>query len=180
MKISKKYDKELIDTLLKTITLDKDTGHIKSNDLYISHYVNICWKGTVVSVPIAHLIWLLTYGKWPSEGKVIDHVNDDALDNRPINLQEITHEENNYKRRGRKVSRNFGKTKYGHGIYINLDKRDGRYYVTHTPSRGQTGENKTIKLSIGGADTLQGAEQIVKDYIEELLRPVDLDDLLKG
>lgn len=178
MKISKKYDKDLIQQLLKNVTLDKTTGQFSSPDHYMSLAVNIGWKGGIVSVPASHLSWLLTHGRWPEKDKVIDHIDDDAFNNRPDNLQEITYKENQLKRRNRKVYRNYGTGKYGHGFGIYYDKRDGRYYVNRNYSRAHTGARKTIKQSFGGHFTLEEAEAKIEYLIKQISNPTDLDDLL--
>jgi HNH endonuclease len=41
------------------------------------------------------LAWLVTYGRWPSE---VDHINRDRLDNRIVNLREVSRTENSWNR----------------------------------------------------------------------------------
>ena len=42
------------------------------------------------------LIFALVHRRWPRDGYVIDHIDNDTLNNHPDNLREITHLENNY------------------------------------------------------------------------------------
>jgi hypothetical protein len=39
---------------------------------------------------VTHVIWMLQTGRWPTEGKWIDHINGDVLDCRWLNLREVT------------------------------------------------------------------------------------------
>lgn len=173
-----KKDPELIEALKKYVTIDKDTGEIKCTDIYMSVYVNISWKGGIVSIPYSHLAFLLTYGRWPENSLVIDHINDDPLDNRPSNLQEITPEENNKKRRNRKTYRNYGTGKYGYGFGIYRDKRDGKYYVSRCLPRAETKTDKTVKLSYGNYTSIQDAEYAIKSMIEIITGSKDPLDTL--
>ena len=166
---AKKHDPELIAFLLKNVKLNSTTGALRFNNLYASVHIDICWKGTVVSVPYSHVVWLKIKKRWPQKGFCIDHKNNEAMDNRPLNLQEITETENHEKRRGRLVYRSYGTGKYGHGLHIYNDKRDNRFYVTRQLSRGHgDGDLKNVKKSLGGFDTLKQAEAAVKQYTHEI------------
>ena len=168
-RVSKKREPEFMKMLAKHASLNEDTGEIKFNNLYGNLCVNIGWKGSIIVVPYSHIVWFLKYGRWPKEGFVLDHINDDPLDNRPVNLQEMTEEQNQKKRRGRTVYRNYGRGKYGFGINVTLDKRDGRYYVQRYLSRGHgVGDLKTIRKGYGGFNTQAEAEQKVKELISEI------------
>src|SRR5262249_55638556 len=91
------------------------------------------------------------------------------MDNRPDNLCEITQVENQKKRRGRLVYRSYGTSKYGHGMTVNQDKRDGRWYVRRQMSRGHgNGDLKNVRKELGGFDTLAEAEARIKHYIAEI------------
>lgn len=165
----KREDPEFMAAMKKHAELDAETGTIKFNDIYASVSINVCWKGGIVSVSYAHLVWLLTHGRWPKEGLIVDHINNDAMDNRPCNHQEITEKENQIKRRGRLVYRNYGSGRYGYGLHIYNDKRDDRYYITRTLSRGHgKGDLKGIKKGLGGFDTLKLAEEKIKIYIAQI------------
>lgn len=166
--MTKKYDEDFKARLLECAKLDKETGIITFTGMYAVNHLNMCYGGTTVSAPYSHVVWFLTYGVWPKRGYHIDHINDDPFDNRPDNLQEITEQENQRKRRGRIVYRSYGKGKLGYGINIHHDKRDGRYYVTRHLSRGQIGGIRSVKGSIGGFDTLEDAENRVDSLIEEI------------
>ena len=41
------------------------------------------------------LVFALVHRRWPRQGYVIDHIDNDTLNNHPDNLREITHHENN-------------------------------------------------------------------------------------
>jgi hypothetical protein len=116
----------------------------------------------------------LKHGRWPAEDVIIDHKNDDPMDNQPDNLQELTHTENQKKRRGRVVYRSYGNGRYGPGMNIHRDKRDGRYYVTHQASRGHgSGDLKNVKIGLGGFATLAEAEARVASFLAERDFPDD-------
>lgn len=167
--MQKKHDAEFMKMLAQYGKLDEATGNLRFEGLYASVHIDICWKGTVVSTPHSHIVWFLKHGRWPGPGMFIDHVNDDPMDNRPDNLQEITHTENQAKRRGRMVYRSYGSGKYGYGLHIYHDKRDDRYFVSRYMSRGHgKGDGKSVKKSLGGFDTLKEAEAAVKRYIVEI------------
>jgi hypothetical protein len=166
--MSKKNDIDFQQALLRHAKVDEATGELSFDDLYASLYVNICWKGGIISMPVSHVVWFLTHGRWPEDGKVLDHVNDDAMDNAPDNLAELTQEENQRKRRGRKVYRSYGRGKYGPGMNITRDKRDGRYYVRHQASRGHgVGDLKNVKINLGGFATLEEAKIRVTAFLAE-------------
>jgi hypothetical protein len=167
--MSKRHDPEFEEFFNEHASIDADTGLIKVSEVYAYLGFNIFWKGKPVSMTYANAVWFLTHGKWPRDGYHIDHINDDALDNRPVNLQEITEAENHKKRRGRLVYRNYGTGKYGYGLHIFNDKRDDRFYVTRTMSRGHgAGDLKGIKLSLGGFDTLTEAEARIKELAAQI------------
>jgi hypothetical protein len=50
----------------------------------------------------SHVVFCLTYGRWPSQ--CIDHINGNSLDDRPANIREATVTQNawNHKRRAKK------------------------------------------------------------------------------
>jgi hypothetical protein len=166
--MSKKYDSEFMKLLQKHATLNEATGNLKFAGMYASVHIDISFDGTVVSTPHSHVVWFLKHGRWPAEGMYLDHINDDPMDNCPSNLREVTHAENMEKRRGRSVNRNYGSGKYGFGLNVYSDRRDGRHYVTRTLSRGHHGQMKTIKKSVGGYATLAEAEERIKHYIAEI------------
>lgn len=156
-----RFDPEFQEFLKKHAKVDKN-GKISVDDCYAYLGFNISWKGELVSMTYANAVWFLTHGTWPDDGLKIDHINDDPLDNRPSNLQAITEAENHAKRRGRKVYRSYGKGKYGYGIQVHHDKRDGRFYVSRNVSRGfGEGDLKGIRYGIGGYDSLAEAEAAV-------------------
>src|SRR5882672_9501008 len=108
MWVASKRDPKFIEELKKCVTLDRNTGSIKFKGMYALLALNISWNYKTIRVPYSHLVWLLEKGEWPEDGKNLDHINDDPMDNRPSNLNELTHTENQRKRRGRLVNRNYG------------------------------------------------------------------------
>lgn len=164
---SRKFDPEFQAFLKERVTV-KD-GVLKFTDVYAQMCVNFGWKGEMIVVPYSHVVWFATYGKWPTPGMHIDHINDDVTDNSPENLREVTEAENHRKRRGRKVYRSYGTGKYGFGINLHYDKRDGRYYVRRHMSRGHgSGDLKRINHGLGGFDTLAEAERCVQQTIIDI------------
>lgn len=159
-----------MELLAKHASVDPITGVVSFNGLYGNLCVNIGFKNEIVVVPYSHIVWFLTHSnEWPQSGMHVDHINDNAFDNRPANLQELTEEDNQKKRRGRKIYRSYGTGKYGFGIGVTHDKRDDRYYVSRHLSRGHgNGELKTIRASLGGFDTQREAEQFVAKCVEEI------------
>lgn len=145
------------------------TGKITVRDCYAYLGFNMNWDGQLISMTYANAVWFLTHGEWPKTGYHIDHVDDDSLNNAPTNLQELTEVENHVKRRGRKIYRSYGRGKYGYGLGVLADKRDGRFYVSRNMSRGHgNGDLQGVKYSLGGFDTIEEAEQAVASHIEEL------------
>lgn len=53
-------------------------------------YRRIAFRGTKIYAH--HIAWVLVYGKWPDN--IIDHMDNDGLNNRLLNLQDITQREN--------------------------------------------------------------------------------------
>jgi hypothetical protein len=106
--MGKKDDPEFMALLAKHAKMDEATGNLRFEGMYASVHIDIGWNGTVVSVPHSHVVWFLKHGRWPKDGYNLDHISDDPMDNRIANLQEITHAENQKKRRGRIVSRSYG------------------------------------------------------------------------
>jgi len=164
---SVKNDPEFGEFLKKHVSVNLD-GNLIVKDCYAYLGFNLSWKGKPVSITCANAVWFLTRGQWPKPGYHIDHVDDNSLNNRPDNLQEITEAENQAKRRGRKVYRSYGTGKYGYGFSIHHDKRDGRFYVSRNISRGLTG-GKSKRLPYGGYNTLKKAEACVSREITNLI-----------
>ena len=48
------------------------------------------------SIAAHTLIFALTHRRWPMDGYVIDHIDDNPLNNHPDNLREVTNRNNNY------------------------------------------------------------------------------------
>ena len=167
---ARKHNPAFEKLLTECMILDAETGHIKLQGLYAALHVNIFFDGNTLQIPYSHLVWFLTHGCWPKDGYHVDHINNDPFDNRPVNLDESTNSDNQKKRRGRMVYRNYGQnSKYGYGIHLYHDKRDDRYYVRRYLSRGHgNGELKTINKGLGGFDTLEEAEDRITNFIEQI------------
>lgn len=166
---AKKHDPEFMAILKENAILDEATGVLNFKNFYASICINFGWKGSVISIPYAHVVWFLTHGRWPLPNKVIDHIDDNAMNNASNNHQELTHEENQAKRRGRIIYRNYGTGKYGYGLDIRQDPRDGRCYITRRLSRGQgDGDGKNIKKGLGGFANLAEAEAKIAEYAAEI------------
>jgi len=161
-----KYTEEAKQFIKDNFKVDPATGHISATT-YAQAYLNICYKGRTFSVTIAHLVFFLTYGRWPTKGLHVDHIDDDPLNNKPDNLREITLQENQAKRRG-KGNKQYGTGKYGEGIHVQADKRDGRFYVTRYLSSKEEINKKNRKKSLGGFPDLEKAEAFVREYIAGL------------
>lgn len=167
--MSRKNDPEFMKLLDECTTLDRETGKLTFTNIYVHECLNITFKGEVIVIPTAHVVWFKDRKRWPQAGWHLDHINDNPQDHRPDNLQEVTQQENQAKRRGRMVYRNYGSGKYGHGFNILQDKRDGRFYIRRYLSRGHgDGDLKTIKRGLGGFDSLEAAEKKVKEYIAQI------------
>jgi hypothetical protein len=167
--MSRKNDPEFQALIEKCVKLDVNAGLLSFEGLYASLAVNIRWKQHVLPIPYSHIVFLLANGRWPRHGYHLDHINNNPMDNRPINLDEVTEEDNHKKRRGRLVYRSYGTGKYGYGIIIHHDRRDDRYYITRHLSRGHgNGDLKAIRKSLGGFNTLEEAEAQVAIFIEQI------------
>lgn len=165
--LPRRYDPEFMEFFKKHVYLED--GVLKTRDCYAHLGFNLHFKNSVWSVTYANAVWFLTRGEWPKPGYHIDHINDDSLDNHPDNLQELTPIENQSKKRGKRVYRSYGKGKYGYGMSITYDKRDGCYYIGRNISRGfGAGDLKGVKISLGREETLEAAKNRVNDYIEEI------------
>jgi len=66
--------------LKKHARLDETTGDIKFVGLYASCFVNVCWKGGIISLPHAHLVWFLKHDICPADRMITDHKNDGSMD----------------------------------------------------------------------------------------------------
>lgn len=164
---SKKRDPQFEELLKKTTTVDA-SGNLKVKGMYASTYINFGFGAGIISVPVSHVVWFLTHGRWPDDDKHIDHRDDDSMNNAPFNLQELTQVENQKKRRGRQVYRSYGSGKYGPGINIRQDPRDDRWYVTHQASRGHgNGDLKNVKKGLGGFPTEEAAKERADAFLKE-------------
>lgn len=52
-----------------------------------------------VRLPVHRVVWAMVNGRWPDEGKVIDHIDGNPSNNHPDNLREVTWQENAQNRR---------------------------------------------------------------------------------
>ena len=158
--------------------LEYTDGGLKLKGMYASIHVDIAHKGSITSVPYSHLVWFANKGAWPKEGYHLDHIDDDPLNNHIDNLQELTHTENQEKRRNRTVSRSFGTGKYGYGLSIQHAKDEHFYYVMQHISRGHHKESgRTLKRMIGRFESIGDAEAQIPFFIEMIKeRPGELLD----
>ena len=172
-----RYDENFKKFLRENLSFD-ETGQLKSK-VYVQVYIGIKGGGRNsknIAIPVSHLSWFLSRGEWPRDGYTIDHKDDNSLNNKPDNLQELTIEDNMAKKRG-KTNRSFGSSKYGHGITVSIDKRDGTYIAVRIPSRGETKSDKSIKIPVGRSKTLEEIEAKIANYIENDLNYDAFKDL---
>lgn len=170
--MSSRFDDEVRKFIRDNFKVDNE-GHI-SSEYYAQLHITIreVGKGNgVISSPVSHLVWFLTRGEWPKKGYVIDHIDDNPLNNSPGNLAEVTVKENQAKRKGKRT-RAYGRTKYGHGIFIWYDKKNKKYCVNRRFPVGEIREDKDHIMWIGWADSLEEAEVLINEYLEKLNAPI--------
>lgn len=170
---------EFQEYLLDTLEIDYEKGSVKTKKVYCSIYVNIGFKSETVSIPLSQLVFFLKNKRWPKDEHHIDHKDDDPLNNHPDNLQEIT-KKDNWAKKKNKGNRRYGKNKYGHGINIYKDKRDGRYYADRYISTKIEDDLLTArrKIHLFGAATLDEIEIKIKEYVHRINNPIDLEDFI--
>ena len=72
-------------------------GTYKGYNLYIPGYGSLSGaRYPLWSIQSHTLIFALVHRRWPRDGYVIDHIDNDPLNNHPDNLREITHYQNNH------------------------------------------------------------------------------------
>jgi len=96
-------DRFLLDENNGALYWRKQTGRClagsEAGSVCFRGYRRIRWHGSNI---LAHrVVFALTNGYWPT--LEIDHINNEPTDNRPVNLREATHSQN---QGNRKVSRN--------------------------------------------------------------------------
>ena len=164
-----KHDQEFMELLKEKAILNRETGNLRFDGMYVSTVLNFCWRGNIIAIPHSHVVWFLEHGRWPNADKVIDHRDDDAMNNVPDNLQELTHAENQRKRRGRIVYRSYGKGKYGYGINLRFDHRDSKWYVTRYMSRGHgKGDLKDIVKNLGSYPSEETAKAAIAEFTKQI------------
>lgn len=99
-----KNSKEFNEYILENLSLDEITGLIKGKGLYYRVQVEISFNGKRTILALSHLIWYLKNKVWPKDNSHIDHKDENPLNNKPDNLQELLVEEHNKK----KYADNFG------------------------------------------------------------------------
>lgn len=106
-----------------------------------SDFKYLVWKQQGFVRPLTHLIWALETGAFPDPDVLIDHRNNNALDNRWDNLRLATSQHNNINRR------NWGR--YPKGVSVT---QDGKKFRTRITIYGKT-------RSLGIYSDLNDAEQ---------------------
>ena len=76
----------------KKAALSNGTKWYKVSNLCIEGYRS---TGGKWSIQTHILVFALVHRRWPRQGYVIDHIDNDTLNNHPDNLRETTHHENN-------------------------------------------------------------------------------------
>lgn len=149
--------------------LHKEYGSVLNADLVLkfdpiisslggrgTYEYGISYKGSRITMKLDELVWTLTNNKIRYPRHDIDHINDNHLDNRPENLQQITHEEhlkkaktaNRKPNRGGKLDNNFSVT-----------ARDGKFTLSRIIKRSINGQIKTGGHHVGRFNTREEAEE---------------------
>ena len=95
-------------TRRKTVRRQGDAGH-PAGWLNNTGYRSVNADGKTYLVH--RLVWLIAHGEWPIG--VIDHINQDKLDNRLSNLRDVTRQINTQNSRMLKVGKKYGATLAG-------------------------------------------------------------------
>lgn len=165
-----KNNTEFQQHLLKIYSVDTEKGVLKG-PCYHHVGVSLYFKGKIFRLTSSHLVWFLTYKVWPREGYEIDHKDDNSLNNRPDNLQELTKADNNAKRKG-KTTGKFGSGKYGYGISIGYDKKRNKYAAR----RSYEGRSRE-RVFLFRADTIEELEMKIAEYIKDIDTVGDIEDI---
>lgn len=162
------------------IVLDESNGQLHAYRISAAVSVTIQFNGKSVCVPYSYLVWFLKNKKWPNPTKQLDHIDDRPFNNKPSNLQEITQEENNAKRKG-KNNKLYGEGKYGYGIQIYLGNKDKiyrarQYLRVEDETRKITGRKF---IYVAKSKSLEILEERIYDYIRKMLSgPMELDEFI--
>ncbi len=89
------------------------------------------------------LIWLYVYGKFPKDGNEVDHINHDKIDNRLVNLREVTRSENQ-RNRTRQKNNTSGFT----GVYFHTTKNKWNAKIRNSGKNIHLGYFEKIKDAI--------------------------------
>lgn len=110
------------------------------------------WYVKVDSVALkrSHIVFLFATGKWPD--LQIDHINGDSLDDRSLNLREVTPTQNawNHKRRRKKAATPMGVRQMASGRYqarIACDKKQiviGTFDTPHQAAQAYQQKRKEL------------------------------------
>lgn len=130
-----------IELLMERLRVDETTGLLHWTDSVLNRksirgqraFTAISTSGYRVSnisgktLLASHVVFALTHGRWPE--RVIDHVDRDKLNDRPVNLRESTYTEN-----GRNQLRKHGNSKFK-GVHKMAGRRKYKAYATDRNSR---------------------------------------------
>lgn len=169
-----KYTEKLAEIVRNNISLNND--NLQLVDGYARVKIEMVVDGKMLSIPLSHVVWLLSNGRWPYDGMHIHHRDDDPLNNTISNLEEVSPRDNHSYRLGKSNGR-YGQGKYGYGISITYQKKED-YYAIHrnlSPEelpyqKGWSRNEYKAKRHryIGGAKTKEEAEEKIRKYIENI------------
>ena len=154
--------------ILDHYSLNEVTGEITLKGSYARLKIEIVHKKQTVTMTYAHLVFFLKNKNWPKEGMHIDHKDDNPFNNHPDNLIELTVKENHAKRRG-KSNGQYGRGKYGYGIWVQYDKKKKYYSALRRPPMSEYDNNR--KIYVGCSKNLKELELKIENHIQSIKDP---------